>query len=226
MKKELLTSKERGNRVVFICSICVIFITIALILLSFTGCSSILGDVEELKGDITGNTYECKFYSNDGKNFMNVSGEKINMESNIVEEASYDSKDGWGTIETMSAVVNINIDGNQINNCGSTVLFIEKGLKEEVDFSQENIDIKSTANGFGDNTFIAGTVNKYKNFFGNNKVVVIQSQLGDPICAFSGDKVNWKISESLPKTTRITIDGKLLYIHRANFQIVDKNLLK
>ena len=70
------------------------------------------------------------------------------------------------------------------------------------------------------------TVNKYKNYFGKPTVVVIQSQLGDPICAFSGQDVYWEVCDDLPKTTRLMIDGKALYIHRANFQIIDKELLK
>ena len=69
------------------------------------------------------------------------------------------------------------------------------------------------------------TFNKYKNYFGKGTVVVIQSQLGDPICAFSGDDVYWEVSEDLPKTTKLMVDGKALYIHRANFQIIDKELL-
>ncbi len=56
--------------------------------------------------------------------------------------------------------------------------------------------------------------------------MVIQSQLGDPICAFSGDDVYWEVSENLPKTTKVMIDGKALYIHRANFQIIDKDLIE
>ena len=30
---------------------------------------------------------------------------------------------------------------------------------------------------------------------------------------------------NLPKMTKLMIDGKALYIHRANFQIIDKELL-
>ena len=65
----------------------------------------------------------------------------------------------------------------------------------------------------------------YKNYFGKPQVVVIQSQLGDPICAYSGNDVYWEVCKDLPKTTKLMIDGKALYIHRANFQIIDKELL-
>lgn len=61
--------------------------------------------------------------------------------------------------------------------------------------------------------------------FGKSRVVVIQSQLGDPICAYSGDSVFYEVCEDLPKTTKLSVDGKALYIHRANFQIIDTSLL-
>lgn len=34
-----------------------------------------------------------------------------------------------------------------------------------------------------------------------------------------------QVCQDLPKTTKLMIDGKALYIHRANFQIIDKSLL-
>ena len=76
-----------------------------------------------------------------------------------------------------------------------------------------------------ENTYIAGIVNQYKNDFGKSRVVVIKSQLGQPITAYSGDEVYWKIPKKLPKMTKLMIDGKALYIHRANFQIIDIALL-
>jgi hypothetical protein len=77
-----------------------------------------------------------------------------------------------------------------------------------------------------DINIIAGVVNRYKNVFGKPVVVIIQSQLGDPICAYSGKNVYWEVYNDLPKTTKLMIDGKALYVHRANFQIVDSRLLK
>lgn len=193
--------------------------------LSLCSCALLEGKVAELNGDLTGNSYNCQFYSNDGQNFMNMTGRKINISSNKVRERTY--VDGtWGYTETLSSVITITIDGNQVENCGSSVIFAESGLDADVNFQYEDIaSIESTADGFGDNTLIAGVVNRYKNAYGKPVVVVIQSQLGNPICAYSGEKVYWEVCEDLPKTTMLTIDGKLLYIHRANFQIIDKGLL-
>lgn len=191
-------------------------------MLVFTGCARFNSKVNSLNGSITGNTYECQFYSNDGNKFMTLTGQKIDINSNIVREQTYDS-DGWGYVKTLSSVITITVDGSQMSNCGSTVLFVEKGLKPDVDF-QIN-DIYSEASDFGDTTVIANVVNRYKNAFGKPVVAVIQSQLGNPICAFSGNNVYWEVCEDLPKTTKLMIDGHALYIHRANFQLIDKDLL-
>ena len=71
----------------------------------------------------------------------------------------------------------------------------------------------------------ANIINKYKNYFGKSRVVVIKSQLGQPITAYSGDEVYWSVPKKLPKMTKLMIDGKALYIHRANYQIIDTSLL-
>ena len=200
-------------------------LTILFAIISCSGCALWDNEVNELNGSITGNTYNAGFYTNQGKNFMNVSGQKIDLQSNVIKEKTYNSDNGWGYNQTLSSVVTVIIDGKTIESCGSTMIFAENGLNPEADFNSPEV-IKSTSDGsFGDNVFIASIVNKYKNYFGKSRVVVIQSQLGDPICAYSGNEVYWEVCQDLPKTTKLMIDGKALYIHRANFQIIDKNLL-
>ena len=197
-------------------------LAIASLIISVSGCAMFKSELNSLNGSITGNTYECQFYSNDGNKFMTLTGQKIDIGANTVKEKTY--RDGsWGYTETLSSVVTITVDGHQMSNCGSTVLFIEKGLEPDVDFQIQ--DVNGEASGVGDNTIIANAVNKYKNMFGKPVIVVIQSQLGDPICAFSGDNVYWEVCQDLPKTTKLMIDGHALYIHRANFQLIDKDLL-
>ena len=200
----------------------VIAIALGIVGCSWAGFSSSLND---LSGTIKGNTYNCEFYSNSGELFMTAKGKNINLAANIVNEYTYGGET-WERTETMSSVITITIDGKQIESCGSTVLFAEKGLKPDVEFDTADIHISSDANGIGDLNIVAETVNKYKNYFGKDTVVLIQSQLGDPICAYSGKDVYWEVCEDLPKTTKLMVDGKALYIHRANFQIIDKELLE
>ena len=192
---------------------------------SLSGCELLDNTVNELNGSITGNTYNASFYSNEGEKFMDMSGQKIDLESNIVDEYTYSSGSGWGYTETLSSVVTVTIDGKEVESCGSTMIFAEKGLNPEVDFKSPEVINSTTDGSLGDNVIIASLVNRYKNYFGKPRVVIIQSQLGDPICAYSGEEVYWEVCQDLPKTTKLMIDEKALYIHRANFQIIDKNLL-
>lgn len=189
--------------------IIVFILTIVFILMSLTSCAELDSWVQSAKGSIVGAEYNIEFYDNLGSKFMTAHGKKIDMEADTDSEGN------------MSSVINITIDGQQMVSCGSTVIFAETGLNREVDFSADKVE----GNGAGSITSVATLINGYRNSFGKPMVLVIQSQLGVPICAYSGDKVYWEVCDDLPKTTKLMIDGKAIYVHRANFQIIDLNLL-
>lgn len=196
--------------------------------LCLSGCdiASWESGISDIKGQLIGVSFECQFYDNYGEKFLTASGNKIGMTGNVIKESVINSADGSQSTEySLSSVVTINVDGNQIQSCGDTVIFEENGLKPDAEFQLRDIE-SSTDGSFSENTSISGIVNEYKNFFGKGQVVVIQSQLGVPICAYSGDDVYWEVRNDLPKTTKLMIDGKALYIHRANFQIIDKELIE
>lgn len=70
-----------------------ILLTFAIVA-SLCSCAKVDSDFNDLNGSITGNTYECQFYSNDGQKFMTVSGSKIDMNSNIIRERTFNG-DSW-----------------------------------------------------------------------------------------------------------------------------------
>lgn len=195
------------------------------IITSMTGCVAFDDAINEFKGNLVGNGYTIRTYDNYGNRVMTTVGDKINISGNKVKETSYDSDGSIITGYDLSSVITINIDGKEIQSCGDTCIFEQDGLTPDADFTQEDIYSQSTGR-LSENTYIAGILNQYKNYFGKSRVVVIKSQLGQPITAYSGDEVYWKIPKDLPKMTKLMIDGKALYIHRANFQIIDKKLIK
>ena len=99
---------------------------------------------------------------------------------------------------------------------------------------QKEVSIKSlTLNSPTDIETSGGTfnlldrnINDIKNLIGTPKVVVISSQLGVPIAVYGGSKVYYEIPDDLPKMTKLIIDGKALYIHRANYIIIDTAMIK
>lgn len=199
-------------------------ITIVVMLFSLSGCSMLESKINDLKGNLVGNGYDIYTYDNYGEKVLETSGDKISITGNKTETTSYDSDGSKITGYDLSSVITITIDGAEIQSCGDTCIFEQDGLNAEVNFTQEVID-SQTDGSLDENTAIARFVNRYKNMFGKSRVVVIKSQLGQPITAYSGDDVYWEIPEDLPKMTKLMIDGKALYIHRANFQIIDKTLL-
>ena len=106
-------------------------------------------------------------------------------------------------IDADPSVISVTIDGKKMESCGSTMLLMEGGLQPDIDFHDSP----------------AGLII-------NPVAVVVRSRSGKPVCIFSGDAVNGEVCEGLPDTMKLTIDGRKLYLHRAEFQIMDRELLE
>lgn len=197
----------------------------AIFLFSLSGCAAIESKINDIRGKLVGNNYDVYTYDNFGNLVLSTSGEKINISGNKTATTSYDSEGSVIRGSELTSVITITIDGSEIQSCGDTCIFVQDGLTPEVEFASEEIVSKSEGI-ISDSASIARFINQYKNLFGKSRVVVIKSQLGQPIAAYSGDDVYWEIQKNLPKMTKLMIDGKALYIHRANFQIIDKELLQ
>jgi hypothetical protein len=137
----------------------------------------------------------------------------------------------------MSSIVSIDIDGHPIDTCGSTVIVYDTRLdKQDI----EDVDIESAGGSAqGIPTVIKPDDLRFEDWWTiqhwfftrqtnsnpGEKVVIIQSQTGTPICMFSGANVSWDIPVNLPKTTEIIIDGRYVYVHRGNFAVIDTALM-
>ena len=203
-----------------------VWLITAILLLAacMAGCARLRSGIHDLHGSIIGNEYYIDVFDNTGIRTLRTHGKKIDIDNNVVEERTYSSTtDEWYSTKTLSSVITITVDGNQLISCGDTCVFYDKRLVPEHEFYLDSID--SNSSGLMDSALISGLVNNVKKQFGKPMVVVIKSQMGAPIYAFSGNKVYWEVQEDLPRFTKLMIDGKALYIHRANFQIIDKDLL-
>lgn len=189
------------------------------LIFQLTGCAAFESAIQDLKGTLIGDSYNIEFYDNYGAKFLTTKGERIDLMGNYVPVETSDGD----TIYELSSVVTITIDGENMETTGSTVIFEGKGLKKLADFSIS--EINSESNGVADLTSVSRNINKLENQFGVGKIVVIQSQMGVPLCAYGGDDVYWEIPSDLPKTTKLMIDGIPLYIHRANYVMMDTDLL-
>lgn len=209
-------------------------ILIVILLLSLCACADVMTitmDTSETS-DAVKISYVADFYDNYGSQWLSVEGNSFNISPNKVKEYAYDSDGSWISSWTTSSVMSIDIDGNKIESCGSTVLFYDTRL-EKIDINiPQDVDL-TTENGYSVTTPNDLRASDYwdlnwwfitksqSNTTVRSRAVIIQSQNGNPICMFNGDNVSWEVSRNLPKTTEIIIDGMPVYVHRANFAIVD-----
>ena len=185
------------------------------------GCSFIRETTQQIKGDLVGQSFIVKSYDNNGNLISQLSGSSIGMET--YSEQSF--LDSLSDEEVESSVIQITIDKREVLSVGNTILFEETGISRVTDFGSEQTLINDSQSGV---SFMPWDkiANKWKNSIGKSRMIIIASQLGVPIAIYEGDQVRVTIPKDLPKTTRITIDGKSLYVHRANYQIIDMDLIK
>ena len=221
-----------------------LFCLIVFVSILLMGCSDPLGtpsqSTEQPKVNQNGEAYElsfiAEFYDNNGEKWLTTQGSNFNISPNKVKEYSWNSEGSWISKWTMSSIVSIDIDGNKIESCGSTVILYDNYLvKQDCALPNSQVDSSNKENSSINTPSDIQVYDKWnlnwwwktkddRNYSIGPKIVMIQSQEGNPICLFSGNKVSWEIPKNLPKTTEITIDGAKLYIHRANFVIIDKTL--
>lgn len=208
-----------------ITKIIVAAIIIFAIITGLTGCGAAFESaMQDVKGSLIGDSYTVYFYDDYGAQFLTMEGDRIDMEGNYVLVDAHDPKMEAAQKMELSSVITITIDGHEVDTTGSTVIFEGSGLKKITDFSIT--ELESDMSGVATITSISRNINEYKNMLGTSKVITIQSQMGVPICVYGGDDVYWEIPSDLPKTTKLMIDGKPLYIHRADYVLFDSELIR
>ena len=202
---------------------------------------------EEQDEDIT---YLAMMYDNQGNNFLNFEGKQFKIKPNRVIQWGYNTSGNWTSYYETSSIVTVNVDDKNIESCGSTILFKDTRLNmieipKEINIANltnkatvsENNDVgkeNNSADSVIDSTADAAKYTGLKDWWANqktagqngNKIVLIQSQDGYNVGAFVGDDIQWKLAGKLPKTTKIVIDGKKLYVHRCNFTILDTEIIE
>ena len=182
------------------------------LLVALTGCASIGSFFSKLRGELFGNDYDIRQYDNYGNLVFTIHGDRIAMDCELDENGE------------VSSYIDITIDGKSWMHVGSTLVFAQRGVDMITDF-QIPADMENSGNSSG-LIAIDRRVNEYANLFGKKLVVLVSSQNGTPIGLFQGNNCYTEIPGDLPKTTLIHIDGKLVYVHRANVDILPASMFK
>ena len=186
---------------------------IALVLvMALAGCSAIGAFMSKLKGELFGNDYIIRQYDDFGNLVFTIRGDKVTMDCEL---------DEYGEI---SSYIDITIDGESWKHVGSTLVFAQEKADMITDFQiPEEMENQGSGTGL---MAVDRRINEYANLFGKELVVLISSQNGTPVALFQGNNVYTEIPGDLPKTTLIHIDGAMVYVHRANIDIIPADMFR
>ena len=187
-----------------------VILSLAVLVTTFSGCAALGAYINKLKGELFGNGYKIQQFDDFGNLVFTVYGDKVTMDCEL---------DEYGEI---TSYVDITIDGQSWKHVGSTLVFAQNGVDMITDFQlPEGMENENGGTGLMSADRV---INEYANLFGKKLVVVISSQNGTPLGLFQGDNCYVEIPGDLPKTTLISIDGKLVYVHRANVDIIPASM--
>ena len=177
---------------------------------TLTGCAAVSNFFGKLTGSLFGKGYTITQYDDYGNLVFTVHGDRVTMDCQLDENGE------------VSSYIDITIDGDSWKHVGSTLVFAQKGVDIITDFQlPEEMDSTGHSTGL---MAVDRKINHYANLFGKEYVVLVSSQNGTPIGLFQGNDCYCEIPADLPKTTLINIDGKMVYVHRANVDIIPAEL--
>lgn len=196
-------------------------ISILIVAVSLVGCAALSNVFNKVREEWSGINFDASVYDSYGNKTLSMSGTSLSL--NTLEESGM-FLDSDGTDKSYkSSVLDVTIDGKQVIMVGDTIIFAEKGLDMITDFSVDEIESeKNTIN----IQWLDRDINSFKNKIGKKRTIIISTQMGVPIGVYQGNSVYVEVPADLPKTTRLSIDGKIMYIHRANYQIIDSSLIE
>ncbi|MGE5626556.1 MAG: DUF5052 family protein [Solirubrobacterales bacterium] len=191
-----------------------------MLVLGLSGCAKLSGYVEKIQGKLIGDDFKILSYDDYGNNTLTAQGRNINI--GLFKNFANSSKDSTGF---KSEVLEITVEGKQLLHVGSTMVFAEKGVDMIKDY---DITWMQNAVTKGQGTFVPldRTINSVANLIGKKKTIIVRSQMGIIIGVYQGNEVMVEVPSDLPKTTRIIIDGKSLYIYAADYDIFDTGALR
>lgn len=188
---------------------------------------------------LPGGAYTVASYDSNGNMTTKASGERVSFVMNGGEYRWGVSFDRGLKLYKKIPLTAIIIDGKIIDSCGDTIVLEEQGLEASCDYAYFRLAARRAAQDtvntedaidmlYCDRHNCAGTLtlNDDVDFFDKKRICCVRSRDGVPIKAYAGDAITHREVRHIPKMMEVIIDGKHLYIHRANFQIIDAELLR
>lgn len=189
---------------------------LAVIVLSSCAGVSMWG--EELNRAFNGVEATMTTYDQDGKIVDQVHGTSFR----VTRDTRFDTSNSDGTTNDDSQVLLISLGNDHISHVGSTLILAESGLEPLIGGTSQ-----ITFSNYEPGTPILNDIiEMHRNLWqGKAKTLLIRSQDGDPIAVYAGNAVEI-FATDVPKSTAFRVDGRLLFVYRADYTIYDTALLQ
>lgn len=197
-------------------ALAVITTTLVLVL---SGCAGLANWGENFNRQWKGASATMQTFNEKSQVIDKVHGTSIQ----IARDTTFDTSNSDGTNKNDSQVLLISIGSGSIRHVGSTLVLNQDGLTEIMTTTNATVDLKSTERG---TPWLNRLREQHQNLWaGKSKTILIRSQNGTPLAVYTGNEVEI-FATDVPKSTQFRVDGKLLFVYRADFTVIDNDLLR
>lgn len=196
----------------------VMVVTAALIL---SGCAATAMTFEDFNRSWSGISATITTYDQQGGLIDKIQGQSLQV--SLDERFSVTSRDSEGKVtKTPGDVMLISIGDSHISHVGSTMIWEEEGV-EAIAGENGQVEFVNTEQG---TPWLNDLFEYHQNLWqGGAKTIMIRSQDGLPIAVYAADEVEI-VGTAVPKSTMFRLDGKRLFVYRADYTVYDTELLQ
>lgn len=196
------------------------YIAIAALLIAASimaiGCASLSAFGESFNRSMHGVKATMRTYDSNGNMIDQVKGRSFE----VSRDKRFDTSDSDGTSKNDSQVLKISLGNNILNHVGSTLVIAQTGLVEVDKAPKVSLENNEPGKPWLNNL----RENFGQKWKGRGKTILIRSQDGFPLAVYAGDEVEI-LSTDVPKSTWFRVDGKYLFVYRADYTVYDNSLL-
>lgn len=195
-------------------------IVVVLALFATSGCAAGAMTFEDFNRAWNGIPATITTYDQAGELIDSVHGTSIQVSLDERFTETSISSDG-SVISSPGEVLLISIGNSHISHVGSTMIWAEDGV-EAIAGADTSVDISNSEQG---TPWLNNLLEYNRNLWqGKGKTILIRSQDGKPIGVYAANEVEI-VGTSVPKSTMLRLDGRRLFVYRADYTIYDTDLL-
>jgi len=189
------------------------FVAVAML----AGCAGSDAFGEKFNREMRGVLATMTTYNENGELIDEVQGKSFE----VSRDTRFDTTNSDGTSKNDSSVLMISLGSSHISHVGSTLIMAEDGLTT-VAGANSSVKFTNTESG---TPWLNNLLELNRNLWqGKGKTILIRSQNGTPIGVYAGNEVEI-LSTDVPKSTWFRVDGKFLFVYRADYTVYDNDLL-